>query len=213
MSKKYPISQKVSLSLFDRAVSTEEELSSVLGEKYNECILGRISFIIRTISPEEMSVDTPGLEIAGIPVKGVSKKNDGINLNVDNRDMESLLNDDLDEEELIHICHYLEKRFVAPSARFCPDDPFEEFQEDEEDGDMLDLPPDIIELVHNICVSADRGDPEDVCVEILSAAASILACNEDPEAVLQTFVNAARHISEDDDSSFAEIAERNKILS
>lgn len=201
--KKYPITQRVELEIFGSTSRTASEVATVLMDRYREYILGRISFIVRTVSPDTCTIPTPGLELHGIPVDSITKDGDRIRLNSDDvRVIDHLDNDYASDVEMMeYICFWLEQQYVSPRARFIPEDPreydnefacFENAEEDDEDEE--DLPDDLTpeETIHAVVGLVnehyERGDLEHVAGVILSGAIRIISdIRVNPELALSAF--------------------------
>lgn len=193
--KRFPITQKVSLDLFGETVSDADAVYDLFVDKYHEYILGRISYIVRTISPETMRVSCPGLEIYGIPVESVEKQGDRIVLNSQDPSSQDYVDDFSDDGDvLFQICNFLEEIYVSPDARFCPYEPLSDEYGDFDDFDDIedDIPVTVLEMVEDINDRVQTGTTEDVIGEILDSAALLLAKCDDPEEAIKDFSKRVR---------------------
>lgn len=220
MSKrsKFPITQRVQLEVFDKVCHDSVDVMNAVTDHYREYVLGRVSFIVRTLAPDTCTVPTPGLVIDGIPVDSVSKDGDRIQLNSADPGARDLLDKDYDSDLAMmeYLCWWLEQRHVSPAARFIPyKPPYDDIKETalpdipdlpgDEGEDMndedLEFPEDmttedtihaIVSLVND---AYDRDELEIVAGHILAGASRLLAvmcADNGSESFLDIFSDQVR---------------------
>lgn len=203
-AKKFPISQKVRIDLFGKTFTNANDVFDVFVHKYYEYILGRTAFIIRTVSPDTQRVDTPGLEVHGVPVNSIERHGDRIVLNSPDPRTQDVPEDFAEDGDAIfHVCHYLEERFVSPAARFCPNDPVVDWDldGDEEDdqgagGVNGNIPEGLFHIAEQVCDSALSGTPDEVIDAILCGAKALIAASDNPRRCLRDFISETEEVIE-----------------
>lgn len=195
MSKKFPIRQKAVVEIFGKACGSHKELLDALDEKEKETILGRISYIVRTLSPDTLSLDVKnrGIDLDGNLLKAVKKDGDTIIFDFDG---EKIPEQEFVLDDVIHVCFQLEQRYVAPGARFVTVDPYcyddgDEFSGGDFESLVADFQERLDDVVYNDC------NPGDIASVVLPFAATMLAITDDPEEACREFTDCTKELTKE----------------
>lgn len=197
--KKYPIHEGYFQQVLGKTCCCYNDLLDAVDQKLRETILGRISFIIRTLNPESLSLDVrgKGFDIDGYELNSITRKDETIWFDiVFDGNEEALSGITFNLDDIAHVCYQLEQEYVAKGSRFISEDPYgEDYGKDGEEEEFLDN--EISAFIDDLSDAFDDGcGPDEIARIILSEAAGLIALSDKPEEALDLFVEDAKMLRE-----------------
>lgn len=200
--KKYPIHDGYYQQVLGKDCCCYNDLLDAVDQKLRETILGRISFIIRTLNPESLSLDVrdKNFDIDGYELNSITRKDETIWFDiVFDGDKEAFSEITYNLDDIVHVCYELEREYVSKGSRFISEDPYgkdyetEEVESEEFDEQREFLANEITGFLADLRDAFDDGcGPNEIARIILSEAAGLIALSDNPKEALDLFVEDAK---------------------